>query len=118
MATNLEAFKASLESVTLGQIQPARIERRPGRKVLAAEARKVLRSLGIRGVSVTAPNYSMAQSVSVAIPHFEELNDENRWPERAALRTKVEAILFAAFPNHRDRSESGTDYYDYCWSVQ
>jgi len=46
--------------------------------------------------------------------------EETRCPgcrDEAAIRLKIEEILARAFPNNDDRSDYGTDYYDYCWGV-
>ena len=35
---------------------------------------------------------------------------------RSEARAKLEKILARAFPNHEDRSDTQSDYFDYCWS--
>ncbi len=109
------------------------------RKEQAALARKLFKSLGLAGISVTTPNYSMAHVVEVRLPRA-EYHDRQKWPhnheaccnsgmghneatrcpccrDHAAAELKIEEILARAFPNHDDRSDSMTDYFDNCWSV-
>jgi hypothetical protein len=96
------------------------------RKDLAAAARKLFKLLGLKGISVTAPNYSMAQSVDVRLPSREDYRfdkcgmvvegDAARAANNAA-HEKVELILYTAFPSHRDRSDTQQDHFDYRWSV-
>lgn len=100
------------------------IERRPGRKVLAAACRELFRRIGLKGCSVTAPNYSMAQSVDVRWPrlHCEHspCDDIESCPERQRNNKTAEhlrALLDHAFPACVNRSDSHSDYFDYCWSL-
>lgn len=95
-------------------------------------ARKLLRSLKLAGISVTAPNYSMCMHCEVRLPKRDDYptlsNDEHGFPkvdfandpvaaENQKARTKVQQILALAFPNHDDRSDSMTDYFDAKWTV-
>ncbi len=97
------------------------------RKEQAKLARKLFRSLGLQGISVITPNYSMAQSVHVNLPrcehdtgidwsYHESKNCALCQRELSASR-HVEAILAVAFPNHDNRSDSRSDYFDFCWSI-
>jgi len=101
------------------------------RKEWAAEIRNLLKRLGISHISVTAPNYSMAQSVNIRTPQFipwegehKELHDKIGYSnacdickrENAAKR-KLEEIILAAFPDLEDRSNSQIDHFDYCLSI-
>lgn len=109
------------------------------RKQQAALARGLFKQFGLRGISVTTPNYSMAQTVQIAVPRIDDdLHDRSKWPhfhdysdpsrseatrcpacrERSAAVAKVEKILAIAFPKHDDRSDSQSDYFDYCWSMR
>lgn len=117
----------------LAEIDPASVkrdvvlDRSCPRKELAAAARRLFKSLGLKGISVTAPNYSMAQSVDVSMPkrddyQFDQFGmvvegDAARAANNVA-REKLDAILYHAFPSHRDRSDSQSDHFDYRWSVQ
>lgn len=90
----------------MGIVPTIKMERRPGRKVLAKAARALFKHLGLRKrVSVTAPRYSMAQSVDVVVKGTSH-------DARA-----IEGILAKAFPNQHDRSELQSDHFDYCWSI-
>lgn len=95
--------------------------RRESRKVKAAEIRKVLKSMGIKGISVTAPNYSMASSVHIKIPRA---SDHDRGAvghefhtcplcmQHTRAERKIAEIILAAFPDLDDRSDSQSDYHD------
>jgi len=121
-------FHAALFAVNIDKVPVMATDRCIPRKEQAALARKLLSKLGIKGVSITAPNYSMAQSVNVQMPRRTDYLDDRllmadlllRCPARTAnteARSKLLQILGAAFPNHDDRSDSQSDYFDYCWSV-
>jgi len=127
----------------------ARLERVPvmsrerciPRKEQARLARELFKCLGLKGISVTTPNYSMAQSVQVRIPlelpgpndHVCQVTGQSydyatysempltvpckaRHVRQQAARECIEQILARAFPNHGDRSDYQTDHFDYCWS--
>lgn len=133
---------------TFEQIDAVKLERVPimardrsiPRKDQAKLARELFKKLGIQGLSVTTPNYSMAQGVDVRVPEiprepgdylFEGVDYNNHcfsdMPEAVPARAKhlkrwqairkIDAILKLAFPNHDDRSDSQSDYFDSCWSV-
>jgi hypothetical protein len=102
--------------------------RREERKVRAAAVRKLFRDMGLKGISVTAPNYSMAQSIDVRTPRNESeptVKDEHGLdvlhPEylaaRNAVLARVERIILAAFPDLDNRSDFISDYFDYCLSI-
>jgi hypothetical protein len=101
-------------------------ERMIPRKEQAALARQLFKSMGLRGISVTTPNYSMASTVRVRLPKRDdyELNEWGTVKEgdpvmraNSEAGRRVESILLAAFPRHDDRSDTMSDYFDYCWSV-
>ncbi len=122
-------FHAILATVDLAKVPVMSDDRHIERKVQAALARKLFKQLGIPGVSVTTPNYSMASVVDVAIPTRNDYTVRREdggfdFQEDPAARAnteaerKIETILAIAFPKHDDRSDSMTDYYDSCWSIQ
>ena len=149
----------SIMSVDLDSVPVITRDRFIPRKDQAKLTRILLKRLGIKGVSVTAPNYSMAQSVDVKVPrlpateadfllvcptchdpvgvgscptcHGNGRNYSNDvfsdMPDAVPAKIKhlthwnalqkLEAILLRAFPNHDDRSDLQTDYFNYKWSV-
>jgi hypothetical protein len=137
--------KVSALYARLAAIDPAAVpvvctDRHVARKYQATLARELFKALGLKGISVTTPNYSMAHVVDVSIPSLPHLpgdylydgrNYENdsysdmpaAVPARAkslarhAASLKVGEILAYAFPNHDDRSDSQSDYFDSCWSI-
>lgn len=113
------------------------------RKERAAKVRELFRSMGLKGISVTAPNYSMAQSIDIRFkvsdspwhdsPHerkHRQIDEEDRvnWNgygtqcpwchEEWEAHKKLETIILTAFPDLDNRSDSQTDYFDYCLSIQ
>ena len=131
---------APIFAVNMACIPVMSTERCIPRKEQAKLARQLFKQLHIKGISVTAPNYSMAQSVDVRLPEIQRedgdlflngVSYENGTysdmpddvPAKAKHRAKweaqkrIELILARAFPNHNDRSDSQSDYFDYCWSV-
>lgn len=125
-ATDPKECHAALAAVDITEIPIMSRDRHIPRKQQAAMARKLLRQLGIHGVSVTTPNYSMAHTVDVQMPKRDDYDrDEHGFmvpgcPAAVAnneARQRMLAILLAAFPRHDDRSDIITDYFDYCWSV-
>lgn len=127
----------AIMAIDLDEIKPVCHDRHIPRKQQAALARQLFKAIGLRGISVTTPNYSMAQVVNVRIPEephpgwagyeqyenatYSDMPDDvpaRRWSARHyAAEQKVKEILLRAFPAHDDRSDSMTDYYDYCWSI-
>lgn len=119
---------ARLDQIKLEDIPVMSSDRHIARKDQAALARKLFRSLTLKGLSVTSPSYSMASSVHIKLPAREDYQrDEHgqrvdRETDPASIanhtaRTKLEAILNKAFPNHNDRSDTQSDYFDFCWSI-
>lgn len=138
-AAKVSALYAKLATINEASILPVCRDRHIPRKEQATLARKLFKSLGLAGISVTTPNYSMASTVDVAIPSLPhesgdyllagvnyENNSYSDMPDavpckakmlaRSAATRKVQEILARAFPQHDDRSDSMTDYFDSCWS--
>ena len=101
--------------------------RREARKEIAKRIRKLLKDLGIKGVSVTAPNYSMAQSVDVQLPSAEGIAHNHHISGRiddcaiCAIKREaqegIEKVILAAYPDLDNRSDYSTDYFDYKLSI-
>lgn len=106
-----ERLDDAIVAVDVTRIPVMSADRTIPRKEQAALARKLFKQLGLRGISVTAPNYSMAQSVDVRLP---ETGDRER---DMSIEEQVREILAIAFPNHDNRSDSQSDHYDYKWSI-
>jgi hypothetical protein len=105
-------------------------ERGLERKQIASDIRQLLKKLGIKGVGVTVPNYSMASTVHIRVPHVELTEEQSKTPRdaagnyqrtpvaeaahrgRSAAVAKLEKIILGAFPDLVDRSDSMTDYHD------
>lgn len=120
------ALHAALGKVSLLAVPVTEMPRSAPRKDQAKAARSVFKALGLPHISVTSPNYSMAQSVDVQFPRRQDvpLNEYGTYimdsPEaktNQAAREKVEQILHRAFPHHGDRSDHQSDYFDYKWSI-
>lgn len=132
----METF-TQIHAVNLEAVPVMSRDRGIPRKEQAKLARDLMKRLGIKGVSITTPSYSMAQSVDVSVPseHRPDMTGWERFEHstysdmpddcpvkasmlrRRAASDKLEAILAKAFPNHDDRSDMQSDYFDYCWSV-
>ena len=101
--------------------------RHEARKEIAAQVRKLLRSVGVKGISVTAPNYSMAQTIDIRLPEDEHPNpsapeahttrDCPRCQRRQVTSRKLEALILAAYPDLDSRNDTSTDYFDYRLSI-
>lgn len=121
------ALHQALKAVDLAKVPVKSTERHIARKEQARLTRELFKELGLKGISVTAPNYSMARAVDVRLPRrsdFSELVDVRRQRiscmAREANHRAAEAvhqILAVAFPNHDDRSDTQSDHFDFCWSV-
>lgn len=117
----------TLAKIDLLKVPVQRIPRAFPRKDRAALLRRLFKTLAITGVGVTTPTYSMARTVDIKIPRRCDhvlLEDDGSLsrddPARVAnyrAEQKIEAILLVAFPNHDDRSDSSSDYFDDCWHV-
>jgi|GEM_PF-5680063 hypothetical protein len=120
------ALHTKLAAVDITEVPVMSRERCIRRKDQAKLARELFKKFGLKGISVTAPNYSMAQSVDVTPPKRQdyELTDDGfivasceASKANQDARDRLGAILLAGFPSHDDRSEIQTDYFDYCWSI-
>ncbi len=136
-ATEPRTIYDTIHAVNLALVPIVATDRCIPRKEQAAKARQLFKRLGIKGISVTTPSYSMAQVVEIELPDephpgwigFEEYEYRTysdmpaHVPAKAAMLRRsraakhIEEILAVAFPAHIDRSDYVTDYFDYCWSV-
>lgn len=97
--------------------------RSKGRRARAQAIRALLKDLRIPAVSVTAPSYSMAQSIDIALPRVShehcgtEYRDCPRCQRRYVARERLEKLILAAYPDLNDRSDLMTDHFDYCLSI-
>lgn len=128
---------AQIHAIDLQHVPVMTADRTIPRKQQALLARQLFKRLGIKGVSVTAPNYSMAQSVDVRVPSeprpsmagweqyehstYSDMPDDCPCKaahlRQCAARDKLEQILARAFPQHDNRSDYQSDHFDYCWSL-
>lgn len=128
------ALHDALDRVRMGDVPVVGgdLPRGASRKSQAKMARSLLRGLGMKGVSVTAPSCSMATTVDVKLPARHDYylgptragdaygdGNRNHASRRANKRAerKLEAILDRAFPNHRDRSDYQSDYHNARWHI-
>lgn len=116
--------------------------RKEARKEWAKQIRNLLKELRIVNVSVTTPSYSMASSVNIAVNYEKEWEtahepvhkageaEERKSPiyrgsihfcpyckARKEVHDKLENVILAAFPDLNNRSDSQSDYFDYCLSI-
>lgn len=111
------------------------------RKQISDHVRALLKSLGIKGVSVTTPNYSMAQSIDISLPdddrhehqpYHEQAEAEYRAThedymgamhfchfcrEDRDAKDRLERLILTAFPDLADKSDLQSDYFDYRLSI-
>ena len=128
----------AIEALDLATVTPFLLARHAPRKAQAEAVRALFKRHGLKQISVTVPTYSMAQGVNVRIPHaefspeehaewrtaYDRDEDTNTTTTLGRTRTreheaakKVKALLSLAFPNHDDRSDLQSDYFNYCWMV-
>ncbi len=115
----------ALAKVDTAKIPVSILDRSIPRKELAKSARSLFKKLGLDGISVTAPSYSMASSVHISVPVRRDVRIVDDTYDRtcpayianAQAREKLEKILAVAFPNHNDRSDYQTDYFDSKWTI-
>lgn len=112
------------------------------RRELAPLVRKLFKTLGLKGISVTLSSYSMARTVQIRIPRpivrgedyldsagksytdvsFIDMPDDVPAKLRNRRDFYVKScmldILDQAFPGCRDRSDYKTDYFDYKFSIE
>jgi hypothetical protein len=104
--------------------------RKEPRKAWAKQVRTLFKAMGLTGISVTTPNYSMASAISIELPkaigcNYDDTNN-NQHPhlpqcpacqQKEQAERKLEQILYAAFPDMNDRSDYVSDYFDNCFSI-
>ncbi len=121
------ALHSALSAVQMTSIPTMSSDRSIPRKDQAKLARQLFKRLGLKGISVTTPSYSMAQGVEIMVPkrtdyihderqEIDYLTDPASQANSKAARD-VQEILARAFPQHDDRSETQSDYFNYCWSI-
>lgn len=129
-----EQLAEALQRVSMFSIPVMTRDRFITTKQQAQLARELFRSLGLKGIGVKVPRYSMACVVEIRLPrlevhcpdmqphappgHRQTLKTCPTCHQNSLMRQQVGTILLLAFPNHDDRSNSTVDYYDYCWSIQ
>ena len=83
--------------------------------------RQLFTQLGLKHISVTVPRYANAIAVQVCIPFFQDCRPDcsfrtrdlcNTCHENDKMCRKLKEILARAFPQHDDRSDPWTDYFD------
>lgn len=124
-------FYRALMAVDVARLPVRQDIGRTRSKELAAAIRELLRTLKVVGCSVTTDS-----SVSVKIPHTvcgtadcylvdQHCNEQSSRLYRThpatvlgkVARDRVAAIISRVFPQCEDRSDSMTDYFNYCWMV-
>jgi hypothetical protein len=123
-----KTFHASLAAIDLANVPVLSRDRSIPRKEQAKLARALFRQLGLEGISVTTPTHSMANSVELRLPTRNDYTPEMLEfgcaiagnPVTAAnglANRQMSALMDQAFPEHKDRSEMQSDYFDYRWSI-
>jgi len=120
------AAQATVMAVNEAGVTTVTRDRHLPRKELAKLVRGLLKTLGVKGVSVTTPNYSMASSIDIRLPrrddcvgpdgYYDEASEGAR--ENNRVRAKFNEILARAFPQHDDRSDAQSDHFDFKFSIQ
>lgn len=119
-------FQVAVDAVDLRKVGVVCHDRSIDRREQARLCRELFKRLGLKGASITTPSYSMASTVDIALPKRRDvrLTEEGSFDRdcpavqaNRATEDKVKAILAHAFPNHDDRSDSSTDYFDARWSI-
>lgn len=130
-----------IERTPLPSVRHAAMRQRT-RKEWAGEVRNLFKDLGIKHVSVTTPNYSMASSIHIDLPplfawngdherRHEEIDHQEResgtWlgyghfcefcKREWSAKQKLEKIVLAAFPDLDNRSDTQSDYFDFCLCI-
>ena len=118
-----QEFKTALEAVEARHPGHVANIRNLPRKERSKHIRRLFKTLGLRGFSVTTPNYSMACHTEIDMPDVEwaEYDPETLNPVLNAYSEcirRVEAIVVKAFPDLVDRSDTMTDYFDYAFTVR
>ena len=85
-------------------------DRRIGMKKQAQLARELFKTLSLKGIRVRMATGSMCFMVDVIAPRSHD-STVNR-----QVREHLEELLARTFPQHDDRSDWMSDYYDFRWS--
>ncbi len=128
MISTLQSPFAAIMAVDPATVGRRGFIRHERRKLIASLIRDLLKAYRIKGVSITAPKYSMVRSVEIRLPearreHYSDrggIHDRLDCPtclERNEASNRLEAIILAAYPDLRDRSDSLTDHFDYRISI-
>ena len=137
MTPELPPTLLAIEAIKLEDVPTFLLERWAPRKTQAVAVRALFKQLGIKGISVTVPVYANASTVYIRVPSVprppealeewakaynggENANDTplgRLYVRHSNIRRHMGSILAKAFPNHLDRSDVQSDYFDSKWSV-
>lgn len=103
-------------------------DRSISRKQQAKLARELFKSLGLKGLRVVTPRGANLNHVAVILPQHRhepsipgvphhKLSACDGCKFRTYAHNKLDEILARAFPQHDNRSDYQSDYFDFCWSV-
>lgn len=94
------------------------------RKQRSQAMRRLFADMGLKGLSVTTPNYSMAHTTDIRVPEVDhshpagvEFADCPTCQRRRAAIRRLESIILSAFPDMDDRSDSHSDHHDFMFSI-
>lgn len=100
------------------------------RKEFAKLVRAFFKEIGLTGVSVTTPNYSMAMGIDIRIPAREDykrkpdgsydwlnLEDCPASQSNGAAEKLLAKFMNRHFPNHGNYSDGQIDHFDFRWSI-
>ena len=102
----------TIEGINLLDVIPNMVHRSIPRKDFAKLTRELFKTLGIKGMSVTCPNYSMATSIHIEYPQPRDVDMGINYDRDREINRKLRRIMDKAFPNMVDRSDSMTDHFD------
>jgi hypothetical protein len=72
--------------------------RKESRKAWAAGIRTLFKQIGLKGISVTAPRYSMAQAIDIRLPRDINCAKRDELDRRRRAKEHLTRIVLAAYP--------------------
>jgi hypothetical protein len=98
------------------------------RKEQARLARELFKRLGLKGLGARVTRGFNCSTVHIKVPRLQHSPEEHKtnWRDTGNCqackfdryaRDKLDEILARAFPQHDDRSDSQSDYFDFKWFI-
>ena len=123
--TNFEVLDVwgRIDAIKLEDVPVQHIERHVGQEERTKLIRSLMKTLGLKGISVRKATGAQCYWTYITVPKMaydpkvSQAERENIWELEYKAKEKIESIILAAFPSFEDRSDPQTDYFSFVFMV-